>query len=205
MKRVVCVILAVLCVFLLSSCASDGIPEDIEARISEHQKTSDTVDLSGEKDLIETNSVFAIPGWDLVRERTSHVVRGKVIGIGKSFTNKYNTIETEVFFKVEKYLYGDAVHEDIIRVLSPCGTVGNVVCTLEDGYYDMTVGDELLLFLAVTETENDPYVQGVIPYITLVYTPGSGNTWNCTFESPKWEYQVATINELLSFYKNADK
>ena len=79
MKRVVCVILAVLCVFLLSSCASDGIPEDIEARISEHQKTSDTVDLSGEKDLIETNSVFAIPGWDLVRERTSHVVRGNII------------------------------------------------------------------------------------------------------------------------------
>ena len=195
-------ILAFLCVFLLSSCAAAGIPDDIEARITDFQKVSDTVDLSGEKDLIETNSIFAIPGWDLVRERASHVVRGKVIGIGKSYINKYDHIETEVFFKVEKYLYGDAVHEDIIRVLSPCGTVGNEVCTLEDGYYDTTVGEELLLFLALTETEDDPYVQGVIPYITLVYTPGSDDNWNCTFKTSKW-VQTATADELLELFKTA--
>jgi len=77
-----------------------------------------------------------------------------------------------------------------------------VVCTLEDGYYDMTVGDELLLFLAVTETEDDPYVQGVIPYITLVYTPGSDGNWNCTFKTSKW-VQTATANELLELFKTA--
>jgi len=191
----------VVCLFL-SGCTSTTIPADLSERITDFQKASDTVDLSGEKDLIETNSIFAIPGWDLVKERASHVVRGKVIGIGKSYINKYDHIETEVFFKVEKYLYGDAVHEDIIRVLSPCGTVGNVVCTLEDGYYDMTVGDELLLFLAVTETEDDPYVQGVIPYITLVYTPGSDGNWNCTFKTSKW-VQTATANELLELFKTA--
>ena len=204
MKRVVCVILAILCVFLLSSCAASGIPEDIEARISEHQKSSDLAVVTDGMLTQSSHSLYAIPTWDLVAERATHFVRGKVIGIGDSSLNEQGIIESEIFFKVEKYLYGEPVHEDIIRILRPCGTVDNTVRPLEDGHYDMTVGEELLLSLAVTETENDPYVQGVIPYITLVYTPGSDNTWNCTFKTSKW-VQTATIDELLELYKNAKK
>ena len=197
------IILAVLFVLLLSSCAATGIPEDIKSRISGYQKSSDLAVVTDGMRTQSSHSVYAIPTWDLVAERSTHFVRGKVIGIGDSYLNEQGIIGSEVFFKSEEYLYGEPVHEDIVRILRPCGTVGKIVRPLEEGQYDMTVGEELLLFLDVTADESDPYSKAMLPYITLVYTPASDGSWNCTFESSKWEYQTATADELLDLFKAA--